>query len=182
MGRRRRGDGTVYKRKEGRYEAACWVNTHQGIKRVRRYAATYKDAEAILVEMRNKNDTGLKMSSREERLGAYMDYWLMIVKPSIRRGTHSGYEAIIRLYLKPGLGNKYLTKLSVPDVQSFIDNQLRAGQSRRNVQKMRLVLSAVLGRAVYEERLQRNVARAVLPPAYKPKEADLGIPTNWHAF
>lgn len=172
MARRRRGDGTVYKRKEGRYEAACWVNTPLGIKRVRRYATTRRDAEAILVEMRNKNDTGLKVSPREEKLGSYMDYWLLVRKPAIRRGTLSGYETIIRLYLKPGLGNKCLTKLSVPDVQTFIDNQVRVGQSPRTIQKMRIVLSAVLQRAMKEQRVVANVARLVTIPMYEPKEVE----------
>ncbi len=51
-----------------------------------------------------------------------------------------------------------------------MDNQLRAGQSRRNVQKMRVVLSAILSNAMAEERIVRNVARSVKLPAYKPKE------------
>jgi integrase len=170
MGRRRRGSGTVYKRKEGRYEAACWVNTPLGIKRVRRYAKTLNEAESILVEMRRKNDSGLLNSAREEKLGNYMDYWLLSVKSSIRRRTYSSYETTIRLYLKPGLGNKSLTKLTVAETQLFINNQGRIGQSHRNLQKMRIVLSAILNHALYEERVIRNVAHSVKIPTYKPKE------------
>ncbi len=99
-----------------------------------------------------------------------MDYWLIKVKPRIRRGTLSGYEAIIRIYLKPGLGNKSLAKLNVIDVQTFIDNQVRAEQSPRTIQKMRIVLSAILQHAAKEERVPRNVARLVTIPTYKPKE------------
>jgi len=149
---------------------------------VRRYATTQKDAEAILVEMHNKNDSGLKINPREERLGAYMDYWLLVVQSSIRRGTFVGYEAIVRLYLKPGLGNKCLTKLTVADAQTFIDNQIKAGQSRRNVQKMRIVLSAVLSNAMREERIVRNVARSVKMPTYKPKEVEPWNPEQLARF
>jgi len=170
MARRRRGNGTVYRRKEGRYEAACYVNTPQGVKRVRRYAKTRSEAESILVELRNKNDSGILSTTKEEKLGDYMDYWLLAVKSSIRRRTHISYESTIRLYLKPELGNKRLTKLRVADVQLFINNQGRKGQSNRNLQKMRIVLSAVLNHALYEERLIRNVAHSVKIPTYKPKE------------
>lgn len=170
MVRRQRGNGTVYRRKEGRYEAACWVNTPQGIKRVRRYAKTLNEAESILVEMRNKNDSGILSSTKEEKLADYMDYWLLSVKSTIRRRTYSSYETTIRLYLKPGLGNKRLTKLTVAEVQLFINNQGRIGQSHRNLQKMRIVLSAILNHAVYEERVLRNVAHSVKIPTYKPKE------------
>ncbi len=54
MSRRRRGDGTVYRRKEGRYEAACYVNTPLGIKRVRRYATTRQDAKQFWLRCATK--------------------------------------------------------------------------------------------------------------------------------
>jgi len=172
MGRRARGNGTVYRRKEGRYEAACYVNTPQGIKRVRRYAKTLSEAESILVELRSKNNSGILSSTKEEKLGDYMDYWLLTVKSSIRRRTFISYETTIRLYLKPGLGNKRLTKLTVAEAQLFMNNQGRVGQSHRNLQKMRIVLSAVLNHALYEERVIRNVAHSVKIPTYKPKEIE----------
>lgn len=170
MTRRRRGNGTVYKRKEGRYEAACYVHTPQGVKRVRRYAKTLSEAESILVELRSKNDSGILSSTREEKLGDYMDYWLLTVTSTIRRRTYISYETTIRLYLKPGLGSERLTKLTVAEVQLFINNERRKGQSDRNLQKMRIVLSAVLNHALFEERVIRNVARSVKIPTYRPKE------------
>ena len=175
MTRRRRGNGTVYKRKEGRYEAACYVNTPRGRERVRRYAKTLSEAEAILVELRTNNDSGILNSTREEKLGDYMDYWLLTVKSTIRRRTYISYETTIRLYLKPSLGSKRLAKLTVAEVQLFINNEGRKGQSDRNLQKMRIVLSAVLNHALFEERVIRNVARSVKIPTYRPKEV---VPWN----
>ncbi len=106
--RRRRGEGTVCKRKDGRFEAAAYVNTPTGIKRVRRYTATRTEAEAMLVELRNKNSSGLLTNTREQKFGDYLDYWLTITKSTLRPNTYSSYEAIVRIYLKPGLGNKML--------------------------------------------------------------------------
>ena len=54
MKQRTSGEGTVYKRKDGRYEAAIYMNTPEGIKRVRRYADTRVKAEAILGQLRLK--------------------------------------------------------------------------------------------------------------------------------
>lgn len=168
--KRRRGEGTVCKRKDGRYEAAAYVHTPTGIRRVRRYAATRTEAEAILVELRNKNRSGLLSNTKEQKLGDYLDYWLTITKSKLRPNTYSGYESIVRLYLKPGLGNKCLARLSVADVQSHIQSQLKLGVSTRTVQKQRLVLSTALKRAEHEEIISRNVARLVEIPQYKPKE------------
>lgn len=174
--KRRRGEGTVCKRKDGRFEAAAYVHTPTGIRRVRRYAATRTEAEAILVELRNKNKSGLLSNTREQKLGDYLDYWLTITKSKLRPNTHAGYESIVRLYLKPGLGNKCLAKLSVADVQSHIQSQLKLGASNRTIQKQRLVLSTALKRAEHEEIISRNVARLVEIPQYRPKEI-----TPWNA-
>jgi integrase len=168
--RRHRGEGTICKRKDGRFEAAAYVHTPTGIKRVRRYAATRIEAEALLVELRNKNNSGLLTNTREQKLGDYLDYWLTIAKSSLRPTTYFGYEAIVRIYLKPGLGNKCLGKLSVADVQSHIHSQLKLGASNRTVQKQRLILSTALKRAEHEEIISRNVARLVDVPQYRPKE------------
>ena len=148
--RRRRGEGTIRKRKDGRFEAATYMNTPSGIKRVRRYASTRIEAEALLVELRTKSNNGLLMSTKEQKFGDYLDYWLMLIKTNIRYSTYVSYETTVRLYLKPGLGHKYLTKLSVADVQLFLDNQSRIGKSNRNLQKMRVVLSAALKRAAHD--------------------------------
>ena len=168
--KRRRGEGTVCKRKDGRFEAAAYVHTPTGIRRVRRYAATRTEAEVILVELRNKNRSGLLTSTREQKLGDYLDYWLESTKSTRRPTTHLGYESTVRIYLKPGLGKKGLVKLNVADVQSFFDNQIKLGASVRTVQKQRIVLSAALKRAQQEEILTRNVARLVKPLKYRPKE------------
>jgi integrase len=168
--RRRRGDGSVTKRKDGRFEAAAYVHTPSGIKRVRRYAVTRPEAEAMLVELRNKNRSGLLTNSREQKLGDYLDYWLTVAKSKLRPTTYTSYEGIVRLYLKPGLGNKCLARLSVADVQSHINSQLQAGVSNRTIQKQRLILSSALKRAEHEDIISRNVARLVDIPQYRPKE------------
>ena len=168
--RRRRGDGSVSKRRDGRFEAAAYVNTPNGVKRVRRCTRTRSEAEAALVELRNLNNSGLMTDTRQQKLGDYLDHWLSISKATLRPSTYQGYETIVRLYLKPGLGNKPIVKLSVSDIQSHLEDQLRLGASTRTIQKQRLVLSAALKRAEQEELLVRNVARLAKIPQYRPKE------------
>lgn len=172
MKRRRRGEGSVCKRKEGRWEASLYVSSLQGTVRKRKYAHTRTEAEAILVELRKKRDSGLKINSREARLGDYMEYWLLKTQPSVARSTFASYSSTVQLYLKPGLGDKYLTKLKPSDVKTFFDDQLNLGKSNRNLQKMRVVLSSVLQRACYEELINRNVARMVKTPTYRSKEVE----------
>ncbi len=168
--RRRRGAGTVYKRKDGRFEASLHVRTSLGRERVSQYASTRVEAEELLVQMRVNDRNGLINSTTGWKLGDYMDDWLSVAKTSVRKSTYTSYEATVRIYLKPGLGNKFLTRLTVADVQSFLDNHKKAGKSPRNLEKMRVVLSSILERALTAEIVSRNVARLTKIPSYKPKE------------
>jgi integrase len=169
--RRRRGDGSVTERKDGRYEAALYVHTPNGIKkRKRRYTSSRSEAEAALVELRKLDSNGLMTDTRQQKVGDYLDYWLSICRTSIRPSTYQSYEAIVRLYLKPGLGNKLLVNLRVSDVQTHFDEQLRSGTSIRTVQKQRIILSTALKRAEQEELLIRNVASVTKIPPYHSKE------------
>ena len=102
---------------------------------------------------------------------AYLDHWLEnVVKPTRRPATYALYETFTRLYLKPGLGHHRLRRLSVAHVQRFLNAKLAEGQSIRNVQLMRQVLSAALTRAAREELISRNVARLAELPAWEPGE------------
>jgi integrase len=58
-------------------------------------------------------------------------------------------------------------RLSVPLVQTFLNQKLTAGYSVRSVQIMREVLSSALTRANREELLSRNVARLVELPTWE---------------
>lgn len=169
--RRRRGEGSVSKRKDGRFEVAIFVQTPLGRQRVRRYTETRLEADDLLVELRKKNRQGILTSTREKKVGDYMDYWLASKKNTVSPHTYTSYESTVRLYLKPFLGNNYLTKLNVADTQSFLDKQLELGQSVRNVQKMRIALSSILQKAASEELVIRNVARLTELPTYRPKVA-----------
>ncbi len=169
--RRTRGQGTVTKRKDGRYEVALHVNTPDGTKeRVRRYAKTRSEAEDALAELVKRNNSGLLTACKEVKLSDYLDSWLETVKLNLRPGTYQGYEAIVRLYLKPSLGKKSLTKISVADFRRHISGQLAQGASVRSVQKQRLTLATALSQAEADELISRNVAKNVKVPKYHPKE------------
>lgn len=166
------GEGSIYRRKDGRYEAAVLVTTNTGQKkRCRVYGNTRQEAHEKLTAIKAQVGQGIPMPDRTWRLGAYLDHWLEdVVRINRRPATHELYEMVVRRYLKPGLGSFSLNRLSVPIVQTFLNKQLADGHSVRKVQIMRTVLSAALTRAVREELLVRNVARLVELPASTPRE------------
>ena len=170
MTRRVRGEGTIYKRADGRWEGAAFVTTGTGQrKRTRIYGRTRAEVHAKLLERVRQESQGVVSPGQSWGLADFLDYWLPIVKTTRRPTTYTSYEMIVRLYLKPSLGHHRLSRLTVALVQQFLADQLAKGRSVRTVQKMRTVLSAALTRAQREELVVRNVAHHVELPTWHRK-------------
>lgn len=178
-GRRANGEGSIYRRRDGRYEAAAYFLTTSGVwKRRRFYAATRTEAHDKLVAAQTQSQQGIRLPEKDWKLGDYLDYWLAnVVRPNRKPSTYERYEVAVRLHIRPSLGEYRLSRLSVPLVQTFLNQKVSDGTSVRNTQITREVLRAALSRAVREELLIRNVASLVeLPkwerPVIRPWTAD----------
>ncbi|MEV4612875.1 tyrosine-type recombinase/integrase [Kitasatospora sp. NPDC049258] len=123
---RANGDGTVYQRKDGRWEAASYVlAVGDTRKRVRVYGTTRKDALAKLTEKTAASNRGVPVVSAQGSLGAYLTYWLEnVAVHQLRENTHTRYAAVVHQYLIPGLGRKKIAKLAAKDVRTWL-NELR---------------------------------------------------------
>ncbi|MET9918116.1 site-specific integrase [Streptomyces sp. NPDC006435] len=194
---RANGDGTVYQRKDSRWEAAGYVlapgNTR---KRVRVYGSTRKEALAKLTEKIAASNRGLPVPSAQGSMAAYLTYWLEnVAVHHLRENTHTRYAACVDRYLIPGLGKKKLTKLTAKDVRTWL-NQLRTTCQccARGIDAQRdeprccatgsccskrlspltltyihSVLKSALEHAVREEEIPRNVARNVRTGTPRPR-------------
>ncbi|MBN7505259.1 tyrosine-type recombinase/integrase [Mycobacteroides abscessus] len=168
-GRRSTGEGTVYLRKDGRWEAAAYLPTVSGgRRRIRVYGKTRSDAQSQLTAKLAAAAKGIAVSDRSWTVGTYLDYWMRDVAPmTLRPRTIELYDAVVRNHLKPRLGSQSLTELSVTTLQRILNKQLSEGSSARTVGVTRTVLSAALTRAMREDIVQRNVARLVTLPAWE---------------
>ncbi|GAA3778165.1 hypothetical protein GCM10022206_16340 [Streptomyces chiangmaiensis] len=123
---RANGEGTVYQRKDGRWEAAGYVLTTNGTrKRTRVYGATRKEAADKLTERMAASNRGLPAPAADCTVEVYLQHWLdNIAVHQLRETTHTRYRATVRLYINPALGKKKLGRLTTRDVRGFLD-QLR---------------------------------------------------------
>jgi integrase len=162
----------------------AYVTTTSG-KRVRKcvYGKTWDEVYGKLVDLLQQERRGIPVPDKSWKVGEYLDYWLEhVVKVSKRPATYDLYETMIRLYLRPALGRHVLGKLSVPQVQRFLNGRLAEGDSPRKVQVMRTVLSSALTRAMREELVTRNVARLVTVAESVPKEIAPWSPSEVKRF
>ncbi|MFK0249746.1 tyrosine-type recombinase/integrase [Amycolatopsis azurea] len=175
------GEGTIYQRKDGRWEGSLYVLTVSGTrKRVSVYGKTRAGAHEKLIEAKARQQRSIPTADKAWLLGEYLDYWLEhVVRPNRRPGTYAQCETIVRLYLKPKLGTKRISVLSVGAVQQCLNTLIATGTSVATTHVVRKVLSGALTRACREQIITYNVARmAELPPSrareiqpWSPEEA-----------
>ncbi len=164
MGKRGQNEGSIYKRKDGRWEAALTIPGTGG-KRQRFYGETQREVREKLTAARRALDQGDLPIRERQTVGQFLERWLTdVVKPGVRPRTHQSYAQLVRLHLKPALGHHQLTKLTPQHVQALLNAKLAAGLSPRTVQYLRAVLRRALGQALKWGLVARNVATLFDPP------------------
>ncbi|WP_037601805.1 tyrosine-type recombinase/integrase [Streptacidiphilus rugosus] len=192
--RRANGEGTITKRKDGRYQAAAYVYRPNGT-RARKfvYGKTREEVADQLIEMQDLTRKGVPALTSAMPLGDFLSQWLTRIAPArLKPATLASYEPMVRLYIAPALGRKRLNRLSPTDVRKFVADfegaclcclrgvdKARPVEDReccavgkcchrrpapRTVQYTHAVLRSALQQAVREELIVRNVARVVETP------------------
>src|SRR5215207_8310583 len=130
MGRRGNGEGTITRRKDGRWEAKYTVYTAEGPKRRALYGKTRKVAADKLARALADRKSGHTFDTENMKVGEYLDRWLNDSdKGSVRTSTYERHEQIVRLHLKPALGRLKLSKLTPAHVQGLYRDKLDSGLS-----------------------------------------------------
>ncbi|MFE9251500.1 tyrosine-type recombinase/integrase [Streptomyces sp. NPDC007088] len=192
---RANGEGTIYQRKDGRWEAAGYVLAANGTrKRVRVYGSTRREVADKLTEKIANSNRGLPVATADSTVGDYLTYWLgSVAVHRLRENTHTRYAACVRLHLIPGLGTKKVARLTAKDVRTFLDRLRTTCQcctqgldterkqccaigeccqkqlSPLTVTYVHSVLKSALKHAVREDELPRNVARNVKTTTHQPR-------------
>ncbi|MEU3465952.1 tyrosine-type recombinase/integrase [Streptomyces sp. NPDC006733] len=198
--RRANGEGTITKRKDGRYQAAAYVYRPDGT-RVRKFAygKTRTEVAEKLTAMQEQTRNGIPAATSAMPLTDYLTYWLAAVAAvRLKPSTLMSYEVMVRVYIEPKLGRKRLNRLSPADIRLFLaefkngclcclrgldaarpdDDRTccavgkccRRRPSARTVQYAHSVLRSALQQAVREELIARNVARIVETPTVLREE------------
>lgn len=163
MTRRANGEGTIWKRTDGRWCGATYAQTTKGTrKRVYVYGKTRAVAREKLTALQRDLDRGVRVPAESWSIEAYLKHWLEeVVRPNKAPKTYQGYELVARLHIVPALGRKRLRNLSVSDVRTFVASLETGGMGTRRVQEAHAVLRNALQSAMRDELVVRNVAKLV---------------------
>ena len=171
MGKRGNGEGSIYRRKDGRWVGQYLVYTAAGPKYRYLYGKTRADVSKKLTKAIADRDGGIVYDSGTLTVGEYMPRWIEdSVRDTVRRATFVRYEQITRRHIVPTLGRTKLKNLSPAHVRGLYRQKLDEGLSPRTVQYVHVTLHKALKQAVADGLISRNVTEAVKPPRLKKKE------------
>ena len=171
MGRRGNNEGSISKRKDGRYMGRYTVHTAGGPKQRAVYGKTRAEVAEKLTKAMADRDGGLVYDAGKLTVGEYLDRWLAdSVKDTVRQRTYEGYAHIAERHIAPSLGRMKLKALTTAHVRGLYRERLDSGLSPRTVRYIHTTLNKALRQAVNDSLLPRNAAASVKPPKARTKE------------
>lgn len=169
MSRSMAGEGTIYRRQDGRWVGALWVTTTEGTrKRIFLYGKTRADVHARINERARTERRGVLTPANAWTVGRLLDHWINDVAATrIRPSTFTHYRSLDRNHLAP-LHTCRLDRLTVERVQAHLNSLLEQNVGTRTVESVRSLLRAALSQAEREELVARNVAKLTQIPSATP--------------
>jgi integrase len=190
---RANGEGSIFPYRKG-YAAYVWVTQPDGSRRRKwAYGKTREEVHDKWLTLHTAARRG-PVVTKVPTLSEYLTYWLTeVIEPNREPNTYSQYELFSRRYILPDLGKKRIDRLTVRDVQVWLnklpgicqccaqgkDANRREDKrrccavgeccgdypSKRSIKIARDTLRAALSQAWREELISRNVASMVTLPA-----------------
>jgi len=122
-----------------------------------------------MIELEASHTKGVTLPKSGITLSQLLDDWFAgYVRSQCSQRTADGYESIVRLHLKPALGNIQVKKLTSQVIQAFYSEECEK-VSRRSVAAYHRLLKQALGYGVRQEILGRNICDLVDPPRWTGK-------------
>ncbi|KQS64336.1 tyrosine-type recombinase/integrase [Modestobacter sp. Leaf380] len=174
MGKRANGEGSVYKRADGRWGAALSYQDASGAMRRRMvYGATQAEARIKLRELRARIEAGVPVKDSTLTLAAWLDTWMTGSLPASdrRQATVDLYSHIARRHLLPTLGSKRIDKIRPTDVEMLVVMKRQEGLAQSTVRTIYTVLRAALDTAVRDGLLTTNPTAAIRRPPVRRRDA-----------
>ncbi|MDX3757267.1 site-specific integrase [Streptomyces sp. AK02-04a] len=165
------GAGSIWQRKDGRFEARVYVPQPDGTrKRKTVYGSTWDECDEKRQELVRRDRQGIPTPSRSAKLSEWLPYWLEeYIKPQRKRTTYVKYEMHVRLYLVPLLGSRRLESLTTANVRQMI-SKVTEQASAATAKEAHRVLRTALTAACRDELISRNVVQLVPAPRVEPRE------------
>lgn len=183
MGRRGRGEGAIWRRSDGRWEGRLDLGIVDGRRRRRVvYGRSRAEVASKLGELARAREAGALPTEPSVKLEVYLAAWLASIEHQVRPGTLRSDAMYVRRHVVPALGRIRLDRLSLAQVQAFLDAKCEAGLAPQTVIHLRGILRRALNQAIRLGLLSRNVAALARPPRLERFEFKPFTPDEARSF
>jgi len=177
------GEGSIYKRKDGRWCGVVTIGTdHKTGKQKRKYfyAETRKEVARQMTELKQQLYNGKYIEPSDIKLIDWLNKWIDGRKQTLAYNTYRTYKGIIRNHIKDELGHLKLEDINTRMIQDLLNEKIvngrikgdgEGGLSVRTVKYIHQTINKALDQAVKEKLLTDNVCKAVeLPKKQEEKK------------
>lgn len=168
-----RGDGSICRRKDGRWVGRYTMTLPTGQHKIKVvYGKTQKEAREKLTQAKARRDRGELVDGEGMTVEKFYNVWLAEIAPNyLRATTIETYERLYKKYILPSIGRKHLETLSVGDVQKCINDIAKRSLDQAVISQK--ALSSMLKRAQKRQYIFGNPARGIELRKPKPKEKEM---------
>lgn len=191
MAKRNNGEGTITKRKDGRWEGRYYTGEVVNGKRVRKnvLAKTKAECKEKLNKAIAENNKRQRIISRcdfltnpEPTLEEWSRIWFeSFCVASVKEYTRNSYQNYFDRYILPNLGGMKIKDISTVSCQQFLMKMYTSGRTRnvekkgnglsaKTVKDIKIALQTCLQKAEDEGLIDTNPCRKVQLPKDAPKE------------
>jgi len=173
--RRANGEGSIYKRKDGRWEGRYTVGYREDGRQIFKNVLAKTQAECKEKLKKAIADSKIEQAPEPVQttytVAEWLDCWYEhFVKPNLRETTRNQYECFIRHHIKPYIGEVQLERLSALELQKLYNHLKTSGRiqskhalpnpglSAKTVRSVHMMLSSCLDKAVNERLIPNNPA------------------------
>ena len=192
MAKRKYGDGSVFERKDGRWEGRLVVGYKEnGYAKTKSVTAPTKtECEERLKKLREEVGRRSERIKPEMLFGDWIDFWYQnFSKPKLRPTTQACYEGRIYTHIIPQIGQIPLNKLTQNELQQFYARLKKSGRKKhvekfgeglsdRMVRSCHTTCRTALEKAVTEGLIRTNPAVGCKLPPKKAKEMQVLTPAE----
>lgn len=152
MGKRSNGEGTIFKRKDGRWCAAYYDKEYN---RRYVYGQTQKEVKQKLKE--KKSAKKLKKNKSVTLQGWVLEYLEKYKKNELKITTYDSYLCIYRKHiLESKIGKMQLENVSLEILQNYYNRKIKEGYSSKTVREIGTIINSALNMAVRTRLLTEN--------------------------
>lgn len=166
--KRSNGEGSIYKRKDGRWCAAFYVNEETPHRQFV-YGKTQAEVKKKMKEIMSREEYSQGRKKQEYDLQEWTRIFLNDFKKNeIKKTTFDSYVGIFNKHIKKSkIGETLLSKLTAKELQIFYNQKITLGYSAKTVYHIYILINSALKKAVELKYLKENVNEPIILPRKK---------------